>query len=94
MDLFGGSVPNLTEQGATDRIHLAGHSLGTRAVVGKQEIQAVNFDVVIDGQLSAQGTLWIASDTELPVQRVLYGRRPREMILMERYEVFRVDAGG
>jgi hypothetical protein len=59
----------------------------------KRELQALNFDVMMEDELSAQGTLWIAGDSGLPVQRMLYARRPRELIVIERYEVLQLDAG-
>jgi hypothetical protein len=93
MDLMAGSVPNSGEQGAADRSRLAKLSLGNRVTIAKQEVQAVNFDMLMDDQLAGQGTLWIGADSGLPVLRVLYVRRPRELVVVERYQVLQLDAG-
>ena len=90
--LSSGSPPERTDGTVQEWVRVSNFQLGKRMVIAGADAQAVDFDIFVDGQHSAHGSLWISLETGLPVQRdqtVFFSEG--DMRVVEQYDAFEID---
>jgi outer membrane lipoprotein-sorting protein len=67
--------------------------LGAKEKIGKQDTQVVEYQVMPSGQPAAKVTLWLDTQTQLPVKREIVSQDPKgnELRISETFTTFELD---
>jgi hypothetical protein len=90
----GPNRPNPKEPFDLDKMAaIKDFKLGAKEKIGKQSTQAVDYQVTLTGGTTAKATVWIDTETQLPVKRevALQQNGVEEGRISETYSSFAVD---
>ena len=91
--LIAGQPPDRTDGTVRDWVQVSGFATGPTAAVEGRSARPVRFDIAVSGQPVGEATLWLDTQTGLPVARDQMVRFPDgEMRVRERYLRFDVAA--
>jgi outer membrane lipoprotein-sorting protein len=80
------------EPGLDDLFKVSDFVLGKKETVGEREAQIIDYKVVMDNRDTAESTIWLDTETKLPLKRVLSSRLANESMRIT--ETYRIRVNG
>ena len=80
------------EPGLDDMFKVSDFVLGKKEKVGEREAQVIDYKLVMDNRDTAETTIWIDTETKLPLKRVLSSKNANESLRIT--ETYRIRVNG